>query len=88
VVAREVRRPAIRAGVVGLAVVLVAVIGLSRLYLGVHWISDVVAGWLLGAAVVVACVTGSLLVTSRSGDDLAATPGAGQRGKPVIGVQR
>lgn len=33
-----------------LALVLMAVIGISRVYLGVHWPSDVLAGWCAGAA--------------------------------------
>ena len=39
------RRPIIAA-----AVLLVGAIGCSRVYLGVHWPSDVVAGWSLGTA--------------------------------------
>lgn len=39
-----------RAGVVSATAVLVAVVGFSRLYLGAHYLSDVLAGFSLGAA--------------------------------------
>lgn len=38
----------------GAAIVLAVLTGLTRVVIGVHWTSDVVAGWLLGVAVVAA----------------------------------
>ncbi|GAA3291853.1 hypothetical protein GCM10020295_09680 [Streptomyces cinereospinus] len=43
--------------VLAVAVVSVAGVGLTRVWLGVHWPTDVVGGWLLGAAVVAVAVT-------------------------------
>ncbi|WP_326665293.1 phosphatase PAP2 family protein [Streptomyces sp. NBC_00385] len=43
-------RPWIRRAALAAAGVSVLGVGLTRLYLGVHWPSDVLGGWLLGAA--------------------------------------
>ncbi len=50
IVARVQERSPLRAYLIGVACFLTVIIGISRVYLGVHWPSDVLAGWTAGAA--------------------------------------
>jgi undecaprenyl-diphosphatase len=76
-----VRRPLARAVSVSAGLVATGVIGLSRLELGVHWPTDVVAGWALGlcAALVVTAtvwVLGAAEPTTTGGPRLVDDGGA------------
>jgi membrane-associated phospholipid phosphatase len=51
-----------RATVLVAGVALVGAIGFSRVYLGVHWPSDVLAGWLIGLLWLTVCLTVAHLV--------------------------
>jgi undecaprenyl-diphosphatase len=54
--AASVTRWSHKAFYLGVAIFLTLIVGLSRMYLGVHYPSDVLAGWLIGAGWAMACV--------------------------------
>ena len=67
--ARTVPERAVRIYIIGVAILLTLLIGCSRVFLGVHYPSDVVAGWTLGAAWALAC---SLAYARLPGAEAAA----------------
>jgi hypothetical protein len=48
---------------VSIGILLTAAVGLSRVYLGVHYLSDVSAGWALGVCAFAGCAAVAMVVT-------------------------
>jgi undecaprenyl-diphosphatase len=75
----------------GLALILAAGVGWSRVYLGVHWATDVIAGWLIGAAwiTVVLWVLATTRPNERARSDgrLEEDQGAPPTSNPTTPVQ-
>ena len=63
--ARIQSRRRLKAYVISVAIVLTLMIGASRVYLGVHWPTDVLAGWCAGAAWAMGCWLLAMWLQSR-----------------------
>lgn len=85
------RTPARRRLLVGGAVLLGVVIGLTRVYLGYHWLTDVLAGWSLAAAVVLTASAVAQLVAAPgprvllpSGEVTGEAPSSAPAPRPLV----
>jgi membrane-associated phospholipid phosphatase len=74
VVARALPGLGSRAALAGTGLAICVVVGLSRIYLRVHYWSDVAAGWALGAAALGACAAVGLIVDYIRNNDPGRAP--------------
>ena len=84
-----VRPRLVKTYIMAVAMTLTLLVGVTRIYLGVHWMTDVLAGWSVGAAWATACWLGAWLWEGRwrdrpprweaetAPDDGSSAPGPG-----------
>lgn len=80
----------LKAYFMGLAVFLTVVVGLSRVYVGVHYATDVLAGWCVGSAWAVLCWVVALRLQRRGQVEQPGATGEPAGTSPVArgGIRR
>ena len=76
VLAEVQTRPRMKIYILGWAVFLALLVGLSRIYLGVHWSKYVLSGWCLGSAWALLCGSVALWLQRRGMIGAAPPPAA------------
>jgi undecaprenyl-diphosphatase len=84
IVSRQVTGPLAKTYFLSMAVVLAVIVGVSRVYLGVHYPSDVLAGWAAGSLWSSVCAQGARWL-QRQGSVEAPTETGEARGEGVKG---
>ncbi len=77
------RRRTLRVYILGCAALATVLVGISRVYLGVHWPSDVVAGWAGGAAWASLCWLLGQRLQARGHLDPVPEPSGGEAPRPA-----
>ncbi len=78
--ARMQERRRLKAYVITLAILMTVLVGVSRVYLGVHWPTDVLAGWAAGASWAMLCWAVALWLQRHRQVEPTPGDGTGRRG--------
>lgn len=80
--ARTQPRRRVKLYFLAVAALLTVVVGVSRVYLGVHWPTDVLAGWTVGAGWALLCWLAMLWLQRRGQVESENAPDEGEEGPP------